>query len=253
MTTIRDSFSFTYAGIHSSTFGIYNVNIEGGFLQENFLPSRSIVEDYSINRKEPYFYGYDYQPIEFTLDLAFGDSFTSETLQQVRKWLMQSYYAPLIFDDSPNVIFYAVVVGTPMISHNGANQGYMTVDFRCNSPYKYTQAQTITQTVTADNTSLVLTNSGNITIRPTISIVKSGAGGITIVNTSNNNKTTTVTGIANGETVTIDGEMELITVDSGASLYSNFNYTFLDLVEGTNNLTISGNGTYTFTYQGKLL
>ena len=141
--TIRDALYFSYAGKKSIDYGIVNVNFSVGFQEEPFGYSRSIIEEKIRGRSKPYFKGIEKQPLTFTVNFAFEDTWDDEKIREIKRWLLeQDYYKPLFFSndiDEGDVerIYYALVVNDPVLVHNCLKQGYVTLTFRCNDSYAY--------------------------------------------------------------------------------------------------------------------
>lgn len=145
--TIRDALYFSYAGQKSVDYGIINVNLSSGMLEENFVPSRSIVEEKIKGRDQPYFMRTEVEPLQFSVSFAFEESWDSDKIREVARWLTQhDYYQELTFTTeegvNPERIFYALVVDEATLIHNGLRQGYITLTFRCDSPYAYSPVMT---------------------------------------------------------------------------------------------------------------
>lgn len=136
--TIREAEYFEYAGLKSLDFGISNVSISTGLYEEPFSYSRSIVEDSVRGRSKPYFQGLQKEPLKFSVSFAFDDTWDPTLIRRAAHWLTeQTYYQPLVFSSDPEKIYYALAIDDPNLVHNGLNQGYVTLTFRCNDAYAY--------------------------------------------------------------------------------------------------------------------
>ncbi|WP_068620011.1 phage tail domain-containing protein [Paenibacillus tuaregi] len=140
--TIRESLFFSYAGRSSIDYGILNVNMSSGMLEEPLAASREILEESVRGRDRPYFQGIRKSPLKFNVSFAFEDSWNTAKMNEVARWLTEhTYYQPLFFSNEigrdPERIYYALVVDEPNLVHNGLRQGYITLTFRCDSPYTY--------------------------------------------------------------------------------------------------------------------
>lgn len=145
--TIRDALYFSYAGQKSVDFGIINVSLGSGMMEEEFVPSRSIVEEKIKGRDQPYFIRTEVEPLQFSISFAFEESWDTDKIREVARWLTQhDYYQELYFTTedgiNPERIFYALVVDDATLVHNGLKQGYITLTFRCDSPYAYSPVMT---------------------------------------------------------------------------------------------------------------
>ncbi|AZK47117.1 distal tail protein Dit [Paenibacillus lentus] len=141
--TVRDSLYFSYAGRVSAEFGILNVSLSGdGMSEEPLAASREIHEVSIKGRDQPYFQGIEKDPLRFNVSFAFQERFNTQKLREVARWLTEhEYYQPLFFTNDlgvePEKIYYALVVDEPALVHNSLQQGYITLTFRCDSPYAY--------------------------------------------------------------------------------------------------------------------
>lgn len=136
--TIRSSEHFIYANIQSVNFGIINVNIGGGMQEEAFVANRELKEVRIRGNDKPYFQNIQRQPLQFNVSFAFEDRWDEQKIREVTSWLTNhEYYQPLIFSDSPEKIYYAIVTDDSTLIHNCLSQGYINLTFRCDSPYIY--------------------------------------------------------------------------------------------------------------------
>lgn len=255
--TIRESLYFSYAGIKSTDYKLLNVNQNGGLFEETFLPTRSIIEEKVQGRDNPYFFGFDYSPLQFSVSFAFEDTWDDDRIRKVCSWLKQPYYQPLFFSNDINRIFYCVVVDDSQIIHNGMKQGYLNLTFRCNSPYTYTPttlSPTYDYSVNTSGTDLTFINLGSEPCQPDIWIQKIGNGDISIVNLSDGGREFKFTGLVDQEELNVDCENQDIETNlSGTYRYNNFNNKFLTFPPGTNYLKVYGNCKLQFRYRFKTL
>lgn len=140
---IRNSLYFSYAGIRSDIFRIINVNMNSGMQEEVFAAPRSINEISIKGRDKPYFQNNKKEPLQFQVSFAFAETWDKQMISDVARWLTeQAYYQPLFFSDDPEKIYYALCVNDPTIIHNGLNEGYLNLTFRCDAPYAYSPLYT---------------------------------------------------------------------------------------------------------------
>lgn len=261
---IRTSTDFKYAGTSSIDMNIINVNLDRGpLLEEPLVANREILEIEIPGKDSPYFNKIKLSPLTFTLNLAFAEPLTtsgSPSLDQIKSWLFQSYYKPLIFYDDITMVgdppvetinkqYYAIAVGDPTISHNGLSEGYCTVEFRCDSPYAYSSTKT-----SSIGASTTINNLGTTLCYPRITIVTTAAGNVTITNISDGNRATTFTDLADNETITVDCEKKIINTNLQLTYrYSNFNGNYLYLKPGNNILAVSGSANISMQYEFRYL
>lgn len=145
--SIRDSYYFSYAGIVSEAYGIYNVNISDGMQEEPLAASREINAISIKGRDQPYFQNIKKDPLKFNVSFAFEDTYDTQKLREITRWLTeQKYYQELYFTNdlgrNPEKIYYAIAVNDPILIHNSLKQGYVTMTFQCDSPYAYSPIMT---------------------------------------------------------------------------------------------------------------
>lgn len=256
---IRESLYFTFDGISSEEFGILNIEIAGsGLMQEPFLAERDIKESRVRGKDKSYYVEVDRKPFEFDLTFAFEDSYDSDKIREVANWLDVDYYKPLIFSENMERIFYAMPLSTSELNHNGMSEGYITIKFRCNSPYSYSPLYETEvydySTNTVSGTVLYYDNLGDTKLKPELWVQILEAGGsFKIVNNSNNGAIFELTSLALNETIYIDNENENIETDiPNTYRYDNMTgYNFFELVEGKNQLVIYGKVKVQFRHQFK--
>lgn len=252
MSTYSESTGFWFNNRHSSEFGILNVHTQSGLFDEQFLPNRSVIEEKTFGRDEPYLMGFEYQVNSLPLTLYFEEGWDEYKLHEVVTWLVQPTYSPLIFDEDTSRIFYVAYEGDPRIFHNGVRQGYVTISMRCNSPFSFTPVEERKVTVGSTPVDIELYNIGHMKALPTVTIKKLGNGDVTITNVTDNNRQSKFTGLLNNETVTINSYHEDIATDvPNTYRYTSFNNNFPSLLIGINQVRIEGNCEITLTYQSK--
>lgn len=246
---------FVYNNISSVDMGVIQVNLDSDLFRETFIAPKRINEISIRGREKPYFLGVERETISFPLTLVFKDGFNEDKIRAVANWLDQDFYKPFYFLDNPNKILYAMVTENSEFIHNGISDGYITLNFKCNSPYAYSplinQLYDFTNN-TSNGTSIKIINNGDLECKPIIVIESlTNNNNITIVNNTNN-IIFSFTNLNQGEIVVVDNEAE--TIESSLSYvwrYDNFNGNFLKLALGINTLTVYGVCKLTFKYQFK--
>lgn len=117
-----------------------NVSVNGGGMQEEyFAASQTINKTKTKGRNKSYFHGVEKDDIRLTVNFAFENGWDEKELQRIRRWLTSpTYYAPLIFSNNPEKIYYALYIDEPVLLHNSLSEGYITIRFECNGSYAYT-------------------------------------------------------------------------------------------------------------------
>jgi len=243
---ILSSRDFRYNGIDSEDMHLWNVQLSANMMEEPFSSNREIQEISIKDRDRPYFQRIQLSPLEFELNFAFTEAWDKTLMQQIKQWLIQPYFRPMIFSDDITIvdevevidkIYYCIMVSDPKILHNGLNEGYCTLKFRCDSPYAYSPVTTTTLDCTSNpvgGTSLTIVNSGDVNCYPKVTFTKvldgDSEADISIINTSNDNleskfltakqasDTFTLTGgVIDGEVVSIGSDTFEFDIDDSIS------------------------------------
>jgi len=196
--TIKESISFNYDGVDSTTMGISNVSVSSGLYEEPFLAEREIIEKPIRGRETPYFIEKKRKPLVFDLSFAFDSAWDETKIRDVARWLDQPYYKPFYTNDKPNKIYYAMLDSDSQILHNGLNEGYVQIRFRCNAPYAFSPVY-VTQTYKTSTQDVAETGTTETNITMTAHGLQTGDY---IVNTTRGNAIRQVTVVdANNVTV----------------------------------------------------
>lgn len=252
--TIRSSIYFLFDQQKSTDYGIINVNVSNGMYDEPFIATRNISEVKIRGKDKPFYTTITNDPLQFTLSFALQDAFDSNKLRQIARWLTTSYYKPLQFSDNLDRVYYAILTSDSHLIHTGTN-GYITVNFRCDSPYSYSPM--IESPVydlsnnPANGTMITFSNLGDLSISPEVWIKKIGAGNVSIQNLSNAGSIFSFTGLSNLETIYVDNQNQLIQSDLVPTTYryGNFNNGYMEIVYGNNTLLVTGACILSFKYQ----
>jgi phage-related protein len=258
--TIKSSTLFTFNKRTSEEMGLIHVNMSSGMQTEMFAPSRSIKEQKIRGNSRPYFQEIQYEPLEFTLSLAFKEPWNTEKLREVAIWLTEpKYYSPLSFveeDGDIDRIFYCLCVDSPELIHTTLQTGYINLKFRCSDAYSYTPVFSDAIDLSfnpLEGTVYTFTNFGDVECQPLVTLYKVGAGDISILNQSNGSSPEmTLKGLMDQETVVIDCEARTITSDIALTYrYGNLVGDYLTLPIYNNYLLIKGTCKINLTYQLK--
>lgn len=102
------------------------------------------------------------------------DKFNLRKLEEdLSAWLITDEPKPLVFDDEPDRIYYAVVDGRIETDDVAANMGRGTITFLCLDPYKYGVQNE--SSVTAVSNPFVIRNEGTVQTHPTFEITLKAA------------------------------------------------------------------------------
>lgn len=252
MSTIRDKLYFNFNGESSANYNIVHVNLDNGLFEEGFIASREIVEKTTIGNDNPIFNRLDYSPLEFELKLAFDKPYNDRIIDDIVRWLFVDYYKPLYFYGNEGKILYCMPVGEPLITHNGLNEGYLTVPMRSKSPFYYSPiiVSEVYDLSSSGSKSIVLTNNGHFDIYPEISITATTVGNVEIISKSNGGKIFQVRDLANTEGIYINTKREIIESDFiGVNKYDKVVGEYPYMIYGDNTFEINGRCLISFRYQ----
>lgn len=241
---------FYYDGVSGSSMGLSLVNIQSGMLEENFGYTRNIIEEKVPYAVKPYFFRFEKEPLTFTLTFAKINEkdlvWDFDYRKKVVNWLFQDDYKSLICMDNPEVIYYCTPINDVKRFDNGLLHGYITVTFRCNSPYAYTPAYIYTYNfVNSGGVDIIeIENLTNVEkyYYPEIEINMTNSTSVSIENLSDSGETFTFSNLTIGETIYVNNESEQIETSLGSNVYrlGDFNKNWLKLVQGVNRLRIIG-------------
>ena len=255
--TIRQSQWFSYGGQKSSDFGIINVNMDDGMLEEPFIASRDINEIDIRGRDKPYYQGQKQKNLVLQVSFAWLDQFDEDKIRQVKRWLCggYEYYQPLFFSSNVNKLYYAFVVQDATLVHNAMEQGYVNLTFRTNSPVAYSPVY-VTDEYECENTlTIEVNNHGDIVTYPEIFISKplsTPTQNIVIKNTSNS-KQIDLWDVREGEEIYINMENKFIETNYPLQRYDDMEGFFWGLEYGINHIQVTGKCKIRFRYQCKYL
>lgn len=255
MATIKDKLHFNYDGKWSDEFNLIHVVLGSGMYEETLMANRSIIENKSKGNYKPFFSGIDETPLSFEMNIAFENKYTDKDLDDIIRWLFSDYYKPLYFEGREDRIFYCMPDGDSLLTHNGLNEGYITITMRCNSsnlysPISFTPLHTIIDNSTK---TIDIYNNGHYTIYPEISIEKIDDGKVTIISKNNGDAIFEIINLKNNEQIYINCEKEIIVTDSITNKYryNDVIGEYIKLSYGRNTFEIIGNCKIQLRYQAR--
>jgi phage-related protein len=250
--------SFIFNDIPSEYYGLNIFNFSQGKNNVSSGGDSSLITQSVYRRPVPYLYGINQNQV-LTFPLVFGSykALDNITVNSIHKWLFgQMGYRKLVIVQPDMVdMYYNCFLTEPVTIDIGNLKYAFETNVVCDSPWAWSYEKTLTKTYSADvvNDTFSFNNesANNDYLYPNISFTINGIGsGITITNTSDNNRQFIFSNISPYETITINNDKQ--TVSSSTSLYrlSKFNLHWLRLLPGVNNLNISGGvSSFTMTYK----
>ena len=255
-----------YRGIESTELNMLDLIMCVAFESDNgemstYLNREAIVSethDGRYKRVHSYKYNESFSPKFTFMKKGFGD-FTTEEVRRILKWLTSTDKTALLdvyYDDS-NVVGWSVIGGwTEISTYKMANNRTVGIiaTFESITPYAFSDLYTITKTINSATNKIVIeidTDEPNQPVYPRITIKQKGAAGdVKITNQHydifNQPSTPVVTMVKNNtatETIIVDGANQIISSSSaGRPIFGDdFNWEWLPLYDGRNELTIEGN------------
>lgn len=137
-----DYIGFTYAGLHSSQFGIKSVT--GGDRYQRYLsPEFTDTTAQRVGANGTHYFGTNHTRKVFNFNIAF-DNMTETEFRELKSWF-NSGIAELILDELPYIKYYAKIQNIiqisflPFIDKNNDRilKGEFAISFVCYDPYGY--------------------------------------------------------------------------------------------------------------------
>lgn len=247
---------FSFNGIHSETVEVTKVNTESGLLTEQF--SGSITVDTFLNSSsyKSHITHTEEEPLEIPLVLYFDENITFDKEQEVKRWLIQGDYCPLIFDDNPSIVYYAKLNSEINLTHNSVNSGYLECTMLTNSPYKFSDYITFEDQSTSNEEYLIreIMIDGDLPSFPVIEVVSPSVTYLEIYNESTQERCVLNESFTNLTVDFLSEYQELETrATSPSELYDAHNGKFITLKRGKNIIKFKGTFRFKMTYQNVYL
>lgn len=249
--------SFSYLGKNSKDdYGLMIVhfadNADSGET-DTFLSTSAVYSD-SYDGTRQKFYGARYDAVaevQITVIKQDGTDFGIADNRKVLRWLTGSRQATWMDFYIDNEVKYRLLGRIKNASQYkmGAKVVGLILTFESVSPYGYSALQTISQSLTGEETVTVPCDSDDLYSYVYVNTTYKNTSGSTLTITNNTTgDVTEVSGLVDNEIVTISDNM-LITSDQPAKTFgNNFNFVFPRLAAGDNELVINGKGDITFEY-----
>lgn len=248
---IGESLYFSFDEIKSTNFPIANIKVGQGAFSESLSTGKQINESYPINSFKPYFMGVQKEVKEFDVSFVFLEPWNDEMMDEILQWLSVDEYKKMYFESNIDRVFYAMPITDIGLIHNGLQQGYLTITFRCDSAYSYSHEKaTVWYDATVKDVEFNIRNLGYYNVYPEIEIIKVGNGNVSIYNKSNANQQLRFTSLKDGEKIVIDCfNEEIETSLEDTFRFDDFNDVYIELLRGDNMIRITGRCYVRFNYQ----
>ena len=211
---------FEYDGTLSTSFtpSIINATLNRDMYEFSPLGSKSIIEEKIQGRDEPYFYDVDYEPLSFSMTIAFEDFATQEQVRDIISWLYSPKKPRLLRFQEYNMNFFGIFIGQPKFYYFGNNIsgykfiGYIEVEFRANAPYGWTEL--------IQNTN----HTGSFDVYPSFSIKNNYEGPNEVVLSHGTNGSSFTYNLKEDEKITFNGYTKTIVSED----WTEQNFTILE-------------------------
>lgn len=241
---------FVFDGISSYEYGLtvydFGSQTEGG----QFSSGATILEDRTPQRYTPIFYGVT-QNTPLTFTLTFGaDSETIDAgkwldrweLDTISRWLTghrQYKYLEVVQPDMEAVRYRCLITDLQYTTY-GKMPWALTCTVTCDSPFAYLYPETTKYTVGGTMRKILRNRASSFYYYPKLELNVNG-GSFSIKNLSDNGRMFAFSDLPrNNVNLIIDNENEIITTDKdGLNPYDKFNFRFLRLIPGNNELEFS--------------
>lgn len=247
--------SFVFDGTPCEAFDLMLYDIED---QDSELKVSGIggIEEETIGDKwKPYFYGVK-PATKLEFDLVFGvntrridaEKFLDRwEVEEITTWLCGHQEYKWLYIDQPDMRMfgYRCIISEPVVTRYASVPWAYRVHVICDSPYAYMEPSEITETVNGTANITVFNESSlNGWYCPVVTFEKTGGSTFSMTNAQDNGRGPSLTEIPGSVSeITIDNEHCVLGNDQGLNMYEKFNFQFLRLARGQNEITISGNGT----------
>lgn len=172
-----------------------------------------------------------------------GEYIDAEKERCLKKWLMKNRMDWLSFDqDDLYDTFYKCVFINPVKNSVGKMTGSITFTAVCDSGTAWTGLRTRSYSC-VDNSSFTFVLSSDYQeyeLYPIIKITPTENGNISIINNTTN-KTLTINNCVTTETITIECDRNRIYSSNNRVILDDWNKVYFSLVEGKNNVALTGN------------
>ena len=232
---------------------VFNATLSNDFYEEALFGTRSIIEAQIPGRKAPYFYGVQYEPLEFEVVLGMVEPMDIYELKEyIELFYTLEEYVPMAFEREDGFItptFYVINVETPTTNYLRNDEqkyfGSITLNLRCDAPYGYEEGHyEWTQDKKSINIPMASFSSTNYVLK----ITNENSAPVTkfILKNESNGTFISFDTIYKDEIIEIDGRARRITAAEGIekrkSIYEDWSRTFMELSPKLNTITHNQNG-----------
>ncbi|MFF3144571.1 hypothetical protein ACFVRU_23320 [Streptomyces sp. NPDC057927] len=251
---MNTSIEFTFNGRHSSEFGVWRVHLDNGLVTEdNFLGNKEVNSFKTRSSIRSYLTHINKEPLVIPMVLYFEENLNNENEREVKKWLETDEFCELQFDDD-EFIYYAIVNGTPSLTHNAIDCGHLEIEFLTNSPYRFgKQRETKRYHSTSDTEYMYLDdiiNYGDLMCYPTFEIIAPNDINYLEIYNETTEQKFILDGNFKDLSLYVFNELEELHSEAWfPTLYDAHNDKFISFNTGKNKIKIKGKCYFKMTYQ----
>lgn len=232
---------FILNNITNTSKDVIIVSFESDVLTRMGVPfSRNISSSGEYSSNNPVFKKGENEPDDIVLNFMYVNEYfipqqwTESKIIDIKEWIVTDDFIPFISGDNPNYVTYMICTKienkmTPDML------GVLECTFKPFSHYKYKRYSKKTTLSGIDKTFSVSNPSMEV-YKPIITLTNLGDK-----STVNKIQGFEITGLAKGETVIIDNLMKTVLNLDDENKFSLCNRTWVELAQGNNEITMSGN------------
>lgn len=254
MSSINSGIDFIFNSKSSDEYGVFLCTSFGSVTRANNTENRTIITTKNIYNKRFNLHGVQYDsPLTFDIIIANNDGTYIDTYKEreLKKWLLCStrHWLQINQIDHIDVSYYCIATKSEIIDV-GAYSGGMLISFECDVPWAWSgiNKKSYTSNTTYTFNFNLITDYDEYILSPMVTIKPTSDGNISIKNNTTN-KTATIDNCVTTETIIMDGNKDIIESSNNRVLLDSWNKQFLELISGSNNITLTGNFTMILEYR----
>ena len=234
--------NFSFNNVSSQNYSL-TITSDSAEESSNFPGDTKIYTEKIFRRSDEYLLGTEIAPVlEYPVKFLTTDleELTAQDLRSIGKWLFgkRQYGKLQIMQYDMSDVIYDCFLTNPKIIRIGNLVRGVSAICHCRSAFGYTSPKSYTYTTSFRHNNA--SDDTGYTYPITIITADVFGGDITITNTTDNSRQTIFTGLSANEILTIDNSLQIVTSSTGLRRLSNFNKKFFRLMNGVNNITLSG-------------
>lgn len=249
--TIKDKIGFNMDGTSSKELKLLNASMDSGFFEEAIMASRSIVEEKNNRSGRTFFNRIETEPLTVPFTLALDGALTDAELEKALDILIQDEYKPLYFEGKESKIYMVIAEGEPVFHHMGTNEGYFTLNMRCDGDMIYSQPVFEDYTITTEK-EIEIDNDGDKEVSLEFVFKASEDGELKVLREG---YTVQITKLKTGESILVDSDLNKIVSDliGQPNKYDDITGDIdkLNIQKGKQKYKFIGNGILKLAYQKK--